>query len=42
MRKKLAVFAVAAFVTAVLATPALAAKHPSGDGRSGSTIIAYQ
>jgi hypothetical protein len=42
MRKKLAAFVVASFVAALLASPALAAKSPkpSGDGRSGSTIIA--
>jgi hypothetical protein len=42
MRKKLAAFLVATFAAALLASPALAAKppHPSGDGRSGSTIIA--
>jgi hypothetical protein len=41
MRKKLAAFLVAAFAAALLASPALAAKqHPSGGGRSGSTIIA--
>jgi hypothetical protein len=40
MRKKLAAFLVATFAAALLASPALAAKHPGGGGRSGSTIIA--
>jgi hypothetical protein len=42
MRTKLAAFLVALFAAALLASPALAAKkpNPSGDGRSGSTIIA--
>ena len=40
MRKKLAGFLVAAFVAAVVASPALAAKQPTGGGRAGSTIIA--
>jgi hypothetical protein len=39
MRKKLAVFLAAAFVVALVASPAMAAK-PAGDGRAGSTIIA--
>jgi hypothetical protein len=40
MRKKLAGLLVAAFVAAVVVSPALAAKKPSSDGRAGSTIIA--
>lgn len=40
MRKKLVAFIVAAFVAALVASPALAAKRPGGDGRAGSTIIA--
>jgi hypothetical protein len=40
MRKKLVGFAVAAFVAALVASPALAAKAPTGGGRAGSTIIA--
>jgi hypothetical protein len=40
MRKKLAAFLAAAFVVALVASPALAAKHPSGGNRAGSTIIA--
>jgi hypothetical protein len=40
MRKKLVGFVAAAFVAALVASPALAAKQPSGDGRAGSTIIA--
>jgi len=40
MRKKLAGFLVAAFVAALVASPALAAKQPAGHDRAGSTIIA--
>ena len=39
MRKKLAAFLAAAFVVALLASPALANK-PAADGRAGSTIVA--
>ena len=39
MRKKLAGLLVAAFVAAVVVSPALAAK-PSSQDRAGSTIIA--
>jgi hypothetical protein len=42
MRMKLAAFLVAAFAAALLASPALASRHPNGGGRSGSTIIAFQ
>jgi hypothetical protein len=40
MRKRLAGFLAALFVAALVASPALAAKDPSGGGRAGSTIIA--
>jgi hypothetical protein len=42
MRKKLVAFLGAAFVAAVLASPVLASghQHPTGGGKSGSTIIA--
>jgi hypothetical protein len=40
MRKKLVAFLGAALVAAVLASPVLAGHHPTGGGRSGSTIIA--
>jgi hypothetical protein len=41
MRKKLVAFLGAAFVASVLASPVLAGgHHPTGGGKSGSTIIA--
>jgi hypothetical protein len=40
MRKKLAAFLAAAFVVALVASPAMAAKKPAGSDRAGSTIIA--
>jgi hypothetical protein len=41
MRRKLVAFLGAAFVAAVLAAPVLAGhQHPTGGGKSGSTIIA--
>jgi len=40
MRKKLVGLLAAAFVVALVASPALAAKQLAGDGWAGSTIIA--
>jgi hypothetical protein len=42
MRRKFVAFVGAAFVAAVLASPVLAGHHPTGGGRSGSTIIAFR
>jgi hypothetical protein len=40
MRKKLVGFLAAAFVAALVASPALAAKPSAADTRAGSTIVA--